>query len=212
MKTDERKSPVVFKWVCLLVAVIALSVFGWMLNDIRLQVHRTAEKADNLAEKADKQLPAILNNAERVSAQLDKHLPVILADAESAVDSLSAASQDLDLTRGLLGRGPGAPSDEKLATYGESILGLIARQPDATIGVVQPSPGAGLKKPVPAKAWAAAHRGDPRILSTFAASEPEVLHGLARTFSAAPLHIQLPGQVPRLLADWLQEESRKLPL
>src|ERR1700678_1717168 len=129
MKTDEKGSQAMFKWVCLLVAVIALAVFGWMLNDIRLQVKRTADKADNLVDKADKQLPAILDHTERVSAQLDKHLPLILADAESAADSLSASSQDLDLTRALLGRNPGTPANEKLATYGESILGLIAKQP-----------------------------------------------------------------------------------
>ena len=42
-----------FKWVCLGVAVAALSAFGWMVNDIRLEVQALAEKADRLAVKAD---------------------------------------------------------------------------------------------------------------------------------------------------------------
>ena len=32
-----------FKWVCLGVVVLFLTLFGWMVNDIRQQVRRSSE-------------------------------------------------------------------------------------------------------------------------------------------------------------------------
>src|SRR5271163_2404377 len=60
-----------FKWVCLLVAVVALSAFGWMLNDMRLDVKNMRQQADKLAGKADD-----------LMTKTDKHLPRILTQTE----------------------------------------------------------------------------------------------------------------------------------
>jgi hypothetical protein len=67
---------------------------------------------------------------------------------------------------------------------------------------------------VPAREWAKASQKDAHSLSLVATSKEEVLHGLARTRSAAPLYIQFASEAPRLLADWLREvhpESKDLP-
>jgi hypothetical protein len=58
---------------------------------------------------------------------------------------------------------------------------------------------------VPAKQWAAAAQKDAQFLSLVAKTKEDVLHGLARTGSIAPLHIQVGDQPPRLLADWIKE-------
>src|SRR5262249_28455967 len=86
----------VFKWTCLLVAVVALAGFGWMLNDMRLEVKRLAPKVEQLTDRSedlvarlDKQLPPVLAHAERISTQLDSQLPRILAQTESAGKSVS---------------------------------------------------------------------------------------------------------------------------
>src|SRR5205823_4927456 len=99
----SKESPSVFKWVCLLVAVVALSVFGWMLNDMRLQVRGVTERADKqldrtdrLTKQLDEHLPKLLAESERAAQTVETHLPVILADAETAADRLAQ-------TRGLLG-------------------------------------------------------------------------------------------------------------
>src|SRR5262245_21005675 len=98
MSTAPQGDASVVKWVCLLVAVVALSVFGWMLNDIRLQVR-------GVTERVDKQLPPILERTDQMTRQLDDHLPAILADTETAADTFADAARDLEATRGLLGRG-----------------------------------------------------------------------------------------------------------
>ena len=85
-----------------------------------------------------------------------------------------------------------------------SVLGLFGSH-DASIGVKKPGPGQGLQQAVPAKEWAAGARRDVRFLSLVATSKGEMLHGLARTKSPAPLHIQVAEQPPRPLADWVRE-------
>jgi hypothetical protein len=71
-----------FKWVCLLVAIAALSAFGWMLNDVRLRIK-------DLTEIADKQLPPLLTEARRVTDQLDRHLPKLLTQTDQAATTIN---------------------------------------------------------------------------------------------------------------------------
>src|SRR5262245_57140433 len=119
---------VMFKWVALAVAVVALAGFGWMLNDMRMDVKRAAEKADRLIEKTealvdrtDKQLPRILAETDKATRQLAAHLPLILTQtetvtktvntqlpvllvhSESAVDNLSELSDSFKQYKGLFG-------------------------------------------------------------------------------------------------------------
>ena len=66
-----------FKWTCLAVAAVALSVFGWMLNDMRLEFKR-------LASQADQHLPKLLSESEHIAGQIDAHLPRLLNQTETA--------------------------------------------------------------------------------------------------------------------------------
>jgi hypothetical protein len=219
-----------FKWVCLGVAVVALAAFGWMLNDMRLQVRavaarteRLANKTDELVEKTDRRLPNLLAQAELVAGQLNRNLPRILAQTEKAtsavnaqlpamlaqseitVDRLAELADGLRQYRALMGVVHGAGQNKGLVSYGESVLGLVGGQ-KATIGVKKPGTAGALKNLVPAKQWAGAARPEAAFLGLIAKNKAEVLHGLARSGSlAGPLQIQLADAAPRLLADWVQE-------
>lgn len=204
-----------FKWVCLAVAIIALSAFGWILNDIRLSVK-------GVAERTEQQLPAILTETQQVTSQLDRHLPKLLNQTEQAVttinsqipqvlvhtetaaDNLAELSDSFRQYKGLMGVVHGGASNKGMFSYGNSLLDLIAGQ-NATIGVMKAAPSPELKQPLPAKEWASSARKDVQFLSLIASTKAEVLHGLARTNSARPLLIQVGEQAPRLLADWFKE-------
>src|SRR5262249_26942231 len=106
--------------------------------------------------------------------------------------------------KGLMGTVHRTGQNKELLAYGSSILDLIAGQ-NATIGPRKAAPERAPRPALPAKQWAGAARKDNHFLSLIAASKADVLHGLARTNSAAPLVIQLENQAPRLLADWIRD-------
>src|SRR5262245_44807890 len=218
-----------FKWACLLVAVIALSAFGWMLNDIRLEVKgltpkadRLLAKAEELLEKTDTQLPRILAQTEQATGQLDRHLPrilgqteqaattintqlpTLLARSEVAVDNVADLSENFKQYKGLMGIVHVASQNKSLVSYGTSLLSFLGGH-DAKIGLKPAGSSQALRQVTPAKEWASAAQKDAHFLSLVAKSKEDVLHGLARTKSSAPWHIQIGNQPPRLLADWIKE-------
>jgi hypothetical protein len=219
----------VFKWICLLVAVVALAAYGWMLNDVRLEVKSLAPsvaqltvKTEDLVDKMDKNLPTLITHAEKTSTQIDRHLPRILNQTETAaatintnlppllnrtevgLDNLIDLSDSFKQYKGLMGIVHAASQNKGLFSYGSSILGFLGGS-NATIGLKKPGPEGGLKQPMAAKDWAAFAMKDNHFLSLVAKSKEDMLHGLARTNTAAPLHIQVGNQPPRPLADWLKE-------
>lgn len=224
-----------FKWICLAVAIIALAGFGWMINDMRLEVKALAQRADRLAERADaivtkteNHLPNILTQAEKATDQLDRHLPKILSSTEKAtetlntqlptllvhsemaVDSISDLSYNFKQYKGLMTVVHAANQDKGLFSYGASILNFLSES-DATIGVKKP--GGGLKHAMPAKAFASAAKSDVQFLSLVSKSKEEMLNGLCRSNSMGELHIQVGSRDPRPLSAYLKEthsESKEI--
>jgi hypothetical protein len=204
-----------FKWVCLLVACAALAAFGWMLNDVRVQLRSLTGQLDQhlphiltnteqLTERLDRNLPRLLTSAERASTTINEHLPVLLVQATTAADNLAELSDNFAQYRGLLGTVHSSSQNKDLLTYGASILDLIEGQ-NATLGVKK-APAEPVSKPsLPAKQWVAAARKQNNFLSLVAASKADVLHGLARTNTATPWFIKIGDQAPRLLADWIKD-------
>jgi hypothetical protein len=209
-----------FKWVCLGVAVVALAAFGWMINDVRLEVKALAQKADQIAVKADelvaktdRQLPVIQTQTEQVTTQLDRHLPsllsqtegaartinthlpTLLARSEVAVDNVSDLADSFKQYKGLMGVVHAATQNKGLFGYGLGVLSMLEGQ-NATIGVKKHGAEGGLKQVLPVKAWASSAQKDVHFLSLFARTKEEMLHGLARSSSPAPLHIQVGDQPP----------------
>jgi hypothetical protein len=215
-----------FKWICLLVAIAALGGFGWMLNDMRMEVKVLAEKADRLTGQAeallartDEQLPRIMSQTEKVTNQLDSHLPrilrttekagetinsqlpTLLAHSETAVDSIADLSDSFKQYKGLMGVVHAATRHEGLFSYGASILSFLGGS-DATVGVKKP--GGGLRHAMPAKAFAAGANGDVHFLSLVSKTKEDMLHGLTRSTSLAALHVQVGDDPPQPLAAWLR--------
>jgi len=198
------------------VAVAALSAYGWMLNDIRLQIRGLTEQADRhlprilteteqVTGKLDQNLPRLLTAAEKASTALNDQLPRLLANAETTTDNLANLSDSFAQYKGLMGNVHGASQNKELFSYGSSILDLIAGQ-NATLGTKTAGAERGTKQAIPAKQWASGARKENHFLSLIAASKADVLHGLARTNSASPWFIRIEDQAPRLLADWIREK------
>jgi hypothetical protein len=218
-----------FKWVCLLVAIVALGGLGWILNDMRMEVQGLALKADRLADKADamlaktdQQLPRILVQTEKATEQLDRHLPrilvqtekatetintqlpALLAQSEVALDNISDLSGSFKQYKGLMGVVHAATQNKGLFSYGASILSLLDGS-NATIGVKKAGSGSGLKHAMSAKDWVSAAHTDVHFLSLVSKTKEDMLHGLVRSNTLVALHIQEGDNPPRLLSDWLKE-------
>lgn len=241
-----------FKWVCLLVAVAALSAFGWMLNDVRLEIKRLTAQADqhlpriiaqtervttqldthlpqllNQTETAatniNTHLPTILTNSEKASVTLNTHLPTILANSEKATTILTADLPKLVITseaaltsvaelsdsfgqyKGLLGIVHAPSQKPSLMSYGASLLGFLGGTTNATVGQKKPGTNGPLTKTMPASEFAAAATKDLNFFGVAGSSKADVLHGIAKTASPSPWHIQVGDAAPKPLADWVKE-------
>lgn len=222
-----------FKWTCLAVATIALIVFGWMLNDMRLEFKR-------LAAQADAHLPRILSESERVAGQLDTHLPKLLsqsetaaaninlhlppllknseqaaatlndqlprllASTEGAADGVAQLADDFGDYKAMMAVVHAAKQEKSIFSYGSSILSFLEDKP-ATIGRKKVGTEQPLTSAVPAKQWAGRARKAVPVLSSASASKGELLDSLTRTGSTSPWHIQFGKEAPRLLSDWIKE-------
>jgi hypothetical protein len=135
--------------------MVALAAFGWMLNDMRLQVRDLAQNADGqlnevkgLTRKADtvltqtervttqldNKVPKILEQTERVTAQMDRHLPKILEETENATVSIAEVSANFRQYKDLMAAVHADRQDPKMLTYANSILDLVAARQDAVVG------------------------------------------------------------------------------
>src|SRR5262249_38951199 len=139
----------------------------------------------------------------KAATDVDTHLPRLLANSETAVDNLAELSDNFKQYQGLMGVLHAGNRNKDLFSYATGLVDLIEGQPNATIGKKPTGPGPGLRQAVPAKTWAGRARRDVPFLSVAATSKADVLHGLARTHSAAPWYIQVADQAPMLLGDWL---------
>jgi hypothetical protein len=139
-----------------------------------------------------------------VALTIDRNLPHLFATADTTLDNLADLSDSFKQYKGLMGVVHNLTPSKDLLSYGSSILSWVEGTANATIGVKKPGE-AELKHVRPAREWVAAARKDIPFLGAGNASKSDLLYGLARTNSLAPLHIKIGDQAPRLLADWLKE-------
>lgn len=222
-----------FKWTCLAVAVIALSVFGWMLNDMRLEVKRLATKADDqlprlldktehVVDQLETHLPKLLNQSETAATNINRHLPPLLknseeaaktlndqlprllASSEAAADGIAQLADDFGDYKAMMSVVHAAKQEKSLFSYGSSILSFIEGQP-ATIGRKKVGTDQPMTSTVSSKVWANRAKKDVPVLSITSGSKTELLRSLGRSSSVSPWHIQLGKEAPRLLSDWIKE-------
>src|SRR5436305_8506901 len=78
-----------FKWTCLVVAVVFLSVVLWMINDIRLQVRQSAAVVDRAGRTINNDLPDIVERSRKTSEAIAKNLPEVVDKVRTATDTVS---------------------------------------------------------------------------------------------------------------------------
>ncbi len=167
------------KWLYLSIAVIALIVFGLLLNDLRLELKRTARTVNE-------QLPEILDKSRR------------------SADALAAVSDDIRQLRDLAGAPAAGARDETLAAYADSVLDALEKS-DLSIGLKPKLFGDALKDTQPAKEWVVAARKEGLWLTFRAKSKAELLDGLTKNKFGSDWYAQPPAggeAVP--LRDWLK--------
>jgi hypothetical protein len=78
----------VFKWACLLVAVVFLGFLGWVLNDMRLSVRQASDTIQETGRMANKHLPGLLDNASKISNTMQEDLPRIRLSVRRASETI----------------------------------------------------------------------------------------------------------------------------
>jgi hypothetical protein len=209
-----------FKWACLAVAVVFLAVVVWMLNDIRLQVRRSAGVIDTTGQTVNAELPAIVERTNSTSEVVSKNLPQVMdrlrAGTATVSDSLPRVververttevvgelAEDIRQLKELAGMAKGA-RDKGVVAYAESVLKAIAAS-GGEIGV-RKTVGRGLKNKRPAAEWVEDERREAALMAILGRSKKQMLQAITRTKLGFAWSIELPGQEPVRLLDWLRE-------
>lgn len=174
---DRPPSESAFRWICLAIAMLALFGLGWMLNELRANLKRTADTLNN-------------------------DLPRILANTKASTETLKLLAEDLKNLRNLAGVSSGS-RDRSLVTYADSVLDLIERQ-QARIGKEKLF-GKSLANPMPANEWAVGARREALYQSFRARSRRQMLERLSKTLTGKTWYIQFEDAKPIPLLDWLLE-------
>ena len=227
-----------FKWTCLAVATVALIVFGWMLNDMRVEFKRVAAQADahlprilsetervagqldthlprllsqteTAADNINRHLPPLLKNSEQAAATLNDQLPRLLTSSEAAADGIAQLADDFGDYKAMMSVVHAAKQEKSLFSYGSSILSFIEGQP-ATIGRKKAGSAQPLAAVVPAKHWAGQAKKDVPVLSSTSGSKSDLLNSLnAHQLAGSVAHSVRQGSAPTAVGLAPGEASRE---
>lgn len=168
-----------FKWACLVLAVLAGLGLGWVINDLRIELKQTSQT-------------------------VNKHLPEILANVKKSTETLAVLSEDIKQLRDLAGVASGAPRDRTLVTYADSILDFL-ESTKAQIGLEKKVLGSGLKSVMPVGEWVVDARKEALWLTFRVKSHSELLERLCENKFGSSWFIQFEDKEPVPLIDWLKE-------
>jgi hypothetical protein len=218
-----------FKWICLGVAVVFLSLVVWMINDIRLEVHRSTAVVRTTGESVNENLPAILEKSRQTTNALSNNLPEVVEKVRKSTDTISKnlptmveridkttevlaeLAEDIRQLKELAGVTT-KERDKSLVAYGISVLKKIETS-GGIIGLKKKTFGSGLKNTKPAAEWAVGARKEALFLALLVKSKKEMLTRLAKNKFGSNWYIQFPDKDPVPLLDWLREnhpESKDL--
>jgi hypothetical protein len=191
-----------FKWICLAVAVIFLSVLAWMLNDMRLELRRSSEMLHTTGKTINEHLPAIVDKTRKTTDSLAEHLPEIAQKLRTTTTTVAELTEDIRQLRELVGLASGQKRDDGLVAYANSVLGTLEMS-GGVIGLKKLS-GRGLKNPVPAKEWVVGARREALVLSFLVRSKTEMLTRLGKNKFGFNWYLQVADGEPVTLIDWLK--------
>lgn len=193
-----------FRWLCLGVAVVFLAIAGWMINDIRVQVRRSAERLPEAVEKTrqtadvlSKHLPDVVDKTRQATDTLTEHLPEIVDRVDKTTEVVAELADDIKQLKELAGLG-GTKRDENLVAYTNGVFKAIASS-GGTVGAKK-LVGSGLKSTQPAAKWVAGKRKWTTLMLLKFKSKKEVVTWLCKGW-----YIEFPNKEPMPLLQWLSE-------
>lgn len=204
-----------FRWICLAVAVGFLSLGSWMLNDIRLNVARSAEKVKEAGGTINQDLPAIVAKTKQTADVIQQNLPEVVKKVQATTETVSESlpeivdrverttevlaelADDIRQLKELAGIAS-TKRDENLIAYTNGAFKVIAGS-GGKIGVKKVV-GKGLKNQEDAEPWVAGKRKWALYWVLRVKSKKEMLDKITGGY-----YIEFPGKEPRPLADWLRE-------
>ncbi|MDQ3368306.1 MAG: hypothetical protein M3680_23010 [Myxococcota bacterium] len=167
----------VFKWSGLALAVIAVAMLGYLLNDVRRELART-------------------------SATLHAGLPQIVENVRVGTVTLANVSRDIEALRDLLGVSA-TSGDRSLVQYADSVLDFLDAQTTGQVGLTKVV-GTGLKDVVAIQDWVRDARKEALWLTFRASSKAELLDRLAHTKFGSAWHYTAPGIPATPLAQFVK--------
>jgi hypothetical protein len=205
-----------FKWSCFALAVAALLVFGWMVNDMRLEVKEAGQKlnqhlppilqnTEKVVQTTNERLPQILEKTERVAKLVNDHLPATLERTDQIAETFAVLAADIKQLKELWAGVYANRGDKSIVAYGHDVLSLIEKQ-EARIGLKKKVVGKGLKSTRPAQEWVVAARKEAFFLTLVVHSRAELLDRLCKNIFGSSWYIQFGDQPPVKLLDWVKEK------
>jgi hypothetical protein len=195
-----------FKWACLAVAVVFLSGVLWLLNDIRVQVRQSARTIDDAGQTVNAELPLIVQRTRSTSEIVSKSLPEVVKRIDRTTEVVAELAEDIRQLKELAGL-KAVPRDKNVVAYAESVLQKIAAS-GGQIGTKK-TVGKGLKNPRPAAEWVEAERREAALMAILGRSRKQMLQAIVTTKLGFHWYIELPGQKPVRLLDWLKENHEE---
>jgi hypothetical protein len=180
-----------------------------MLNVIRVQVRATARVIDDSGQTVNKDLPDVVKRTHATSEvvarslpEVEKTLPRVIDRVDRTSEVLAGLAEDVKQLKELAGL-TNVPRDQTVSAYADSVLKQIASS-GGVVGV-RKMVGKGLKNPAAAAEWAAKERREAVFMALLGRSKKEMLKAIVTTKLGLSWYIQLPGQEPVKLVDWLRE-------
>ncbi len=193
-----------FRWACLGVTVVFLSVTGWMLNDMRLELRRSGQLLRTTGQTVNEHLPIIMERTRKATDNLAENLPEIAKRVRTTMATVSELTDDVRQLRELLGLPRGTSRDNTLAAYATGMLDTLERS-GGVIGLKK-ALAKGMKNPVPAKEWVVGARREAMLLVLLgrAKSKQEMLSRLSKNWLGSNWYIQIDDRDPVTVLDWLK--------
>jgi hypothetical protein len=198
-----------FKWVCLLTAIIVSAIGLLLLADLKRDATAAIQKADQLMELEAK--PALTN--------VNQHLPQFLAEMQKVSATLGELSEDVRLIKSIAGINSESASRgvRSLLEYANDLqrfLDAEAANRNAVI-LVESVVGSDLSQKDTVEEFLVGLSKEMTVILAAAKSKQEVLHRATHSgIRRKPFYIKFPDSEPEPLQAWIKSkhaESANLP-
>lgn len=191
-----------FKWLCLLTAIAFLAGLTWMINDVRLEIHRSSELLRTTGTTVNEKLPTIVEKVQKSADSISESAPEIVEKIRKSSETLAELAEDIRQLKELMGVANTA-RDKSLVAYADSILDLIESS-GGSVGLKKSFGGSGLKATLPAREWVVGARKEALFLTVVAKSKLELATRLSENKFGSSWYVQFRDKEPVSLLDWLK--------